>query len=248
MRPATIVTYIAFAALLVVTTSVMTVAATAAQPADASKVKVVDLSLRDVSVKDAIAELFRGTGLKYSVQPGVSGKVVELKLKGVTFKQGLDALAEAARFSYTVRDGVYVISPKSGAASTAAPVATQPPSTTATAQTGAGTGSQPAPPTVTAGAPNVVVNNQQSPVFYGNPAPPPYYPPYGFGGDMPFYQYGNVRILGGYPPVVVAGGNPYIIRNAAPVPPPPPGYVSPEVLRFLRGQWAIRSHTIITPY
>ena len=42
---------------------------------------VVNLELKDVPVKDAIAKLFEGAGLKYSMKPEVPGRVVELTLK-----------------------------------------------------------------------------------------------------------------------------------------------------------------------
>lgn len=232
-------------------------------PSPTSNVRIVNLELADVPVKDAIEKLFVGTGLKYNIRPGVSGRVVELKLKGVTFEQALDALMEAARLTYKLEDSVYIISPADAKASTSkdqGESATkqdtdkpqeQPPSE----QTPTDKTDTPAPNAqqglpsgqATATGPIIISNEQSAPVFYGHPLPPPYYLPYDLDGYPPVYQFGAVRILGGYPPVVVAGGNPYIIRHG-PLPPPPIGYVSPEVLRFLRTQWAIQNRTYITPY
>lgn len=228
-----------------------------------SNVRIVNLELADVPVKDAIEKLFAGTGLKYNIQPGVSGRVVELKLKGVTFEQALDALMEAARLTYKIENGVYVIGPADAKTATSKdqggpatkqdtskgqeqPKSEQVP--TDKAETPAPTAQQGLPAgQATATGPIIISNEQSAPVFYGQPLPPPYYFPYGVDGYPPVYQFGAVRILGGYPPVVVAGGNPYIIRHG-PLPPPPIGYVSPEVLRFLRTQWAIQNRTYITPY
>ncbi len=239
-------------------------AATKAAPAKPATAQIVDLELTNVTVPDAIARLFSGTGLKYAIEPGVSGKVVELRLKGVTFAQALDALAEAARFSYVVRDGVYVLSPTpsssagsygSGAAAKTAqspPAAGKaaPPTTlgpSGGAESPQTSQDQSAPGQQAASSGNVIINEQHAPVYYGEPGPSLRYSPYGLGGWPPVYGYGNVRILGGYPPIVVAGGNPYVIRRVPPLP-PPRGFVGPEVERFLRGQWAIHSRTIITPY
>jgi hypothetical protein len=227
-----------------------------------SNVRIVNLELADVPVKDAIEKLFAGTGLKYNIGPGVSGRVVELKLKGVTFEQALNALMEAARLTYKLEDGVYIISPADAKTSTSnnqgesatkqdtskpqeqLPSEQTPTDKTETTEPNAQQRSPTGQATVT--GPIIISNEQSSPVFYGHPLPP-YYPPYGIDGYPPVYQFGAVRILGGYPPVVVAGGNPYIIRHG-PLPPPPIGYVSPEVLRFLRTQWAIQNRTYITPY
>ena len=212
---------------------------------------LVNLELKDVSVKQAIDSLFSGRGISYYVDTGVTGRVVELELRGVTFEKALKALADAAGFTYTVQDGRYLIMPITTAAGaqTAAGPAKPPdkerPQGEAKPAAGEKQGeSHAAPPSEAmpqlppgqVASPNtqIYINNQAPPVIYGQPSIP-------YGGGYPYtYSLGNVGVVGGYPPVVVAGGtSTYWFRG--PMYPPPPGWVSPDVERFLRGQWAIRS-------
>lgn len=231
-----------------------------AKPAASTNVRLVNLELNNIPVRDAIGKIFEGTGLKYAILPGVSGRVVELKLKGVTFEQALDAMMEAARLTYTIEDGAYVISAaKAATGSVSAPAGSggaQPPPAQPRAQTQPPPVEQPpaseaqAPETGprTAGVGPLIINNEQhGPVFYGQPGFGQAYPPYDSWGYPPMYRFGQVSIVGGWPSVAIAGGVPYVLRRT-PLPPPPPGYVSPEVQRFLQTQWAIRNWTYITPY
>ncbi|MCX8052911.1 MAG: STN domain-containing protein, partial [Armatimonadetes bacterium] len=71
--------------------------------------KVVNLELKDTPVKEAIELIFQGSGLKYYISPGVSGRVVELKLAGVTVDEAINALVEAAGLTLKVQDGTYII-------------------------------------------------------------------------------------------------------------------------------------------
>jgi len=203
--------------------------------------RILNIELKDTPIKGAIDSIFRGTGLKYYIRPGVSGKVVELKLTGVTVEQAISALAEAAQLTVKIEDGAYIIAPGPKTAGPAyAPKAReqeQPGSQEpkGTVQTQGGNTAQ------------AIINQPpSSPVYYGQPGPynNPY--AYGYGGGYPnAYQFGQLSILGGYPPVVVAGGNPYILQRG-PLVPPPPGYVGPDLLRFLRTQWAIQPRTYLS--
>jgi hypothetical protein len=229
-----------------------------AKPAVSTNVRLVNLEIKDVSVRDAIGKIFEGTGLKYTIMPGVSGRVVELKLKGVTFEQALDAMMEAARLTYTIEDGAYVISAAKAATASVSAAAgsggAQPPSAQPRAQSppveqpnateaqASETGSR------NAGVGPVIIHNEQhGPVFYGQSGFGQAYPSYDLWGYPRMYRFGQVGIVGGWPSVAIAGGVPYVLRRT-PLPPPPLGYVSPEVQRFLQTQWAIRNWTYITPY
>lgn len=230
----------------------------AEQPKSASVAKTVSVELRDVPVAKAIDILFQGTGYRYSLQPGVTGKVVELKLHDITFEQALAAFTEAAELKYTIKDGVYTIGPAVATASGSGPagsVVIEPKQEAPEAQVvypqennyvnGEDVA---AAPIVQQPTTQVIVNQESpSPIFYGQPAMggyPDYGAPY-YGA--PYYQFGNVAILGngGYP--VVIAGRPSLYWRRVHAPPPPPGYVSADVLRFLRGQAAIESRTIVTP-
>jgi len=222
---------------------------------------VVNLELKDVPVKDAIAKLFEGAGLKYSMKPEVPGRVVELTLKGITFPQALDALAEAARFTYKVQDETYILTPmptaSTGNVSGGETAASVPGSSTASSQSPGGASDAAATQAAQTQSPTsdgqnatqtgVATGEQQTPVFYGELPPPDYYFAYELEVYRPVYEYGNLRFLGGHPPIVLAGGHPTVIRRVGGGL-PPPGYVGPDVLRFLRGQSAIGSRIIIAPH
>ena len=256
MKTVVLVSCIALASALVLALSPV------ARAEQADTAKIINLELKDTPIKEAIDSLFKGTGLKYYVQPGVSGKVVELKLKGITLDQALDALAEAAQLTYKVEDGAYIIcpAPKNAQAAGLSPPRPKPrvqPAMPAE-QPGMGPSRQPPPAQTGALAGASVGNNSAQvnitnppPSYYGNPGPYGGYGANGGGGGyggLPYYQVGSLGILGGgwgSGPVVVAGGNPYIIERM-PMPPPPPGWVGPDLLRFLRTQYAIQNRTFIT--
>lgn len=219
---------------------------------------MVNIELKDTPVKQAIDTLFQGTGKSYFILPGVTGRVIDLKLKGITFDEALKVLTDAAGLKYDLEDGVYTIGPADKIAAIAPEKVTgagpaiktapenkvaakteEPKQTTVEPQTVA------PPPQPTASPTMVVVNQAPAPVFYGHPAPP------AFGYDYPpIYRFGNINIVGrGFgSPIVVAGGTTHVV-GFGPIPPPPPGWVSPETMRFLRGQWAIQQRPyFITPY
>jgi hypothetical protein len=211
------------------------------------KAALVDLDLKNVTVEQGISALFAGTGYKYEIAPGVSGKVVELRLKGIKFEQALSLFTDAAGLTYTISDGVYIISPAAnpGQASRTiiqqgtAKYAQKPvknasvkyPQQTAQAQA-----SQPISPQVApqAAVPTQqVVVNQHAPVIYSQPSDNP-----GYYGYPPIYGAGNMGVIGGWGPLVNVGGYPYVARvGLGPV--PPPGWVGPDLLRFLRTMNAV---------
>jgi hypothetical protein len=256
MKTNALVSYIALAAALAFALSPAALAQQGGAASSASK--IINLELKDTPIKDAIDSLFRGAGLKYYIQPGVSGKVVELKLKGVTIDQAVDAIAEAAQLTYRVEDGAYIIGPAPKSAQSAKP-AQEPPKPreqTAMPAQQPGTGPTEQPPAEQKGAlagatvgnnsAQVTINQPPTPVYYGQPGGYGGYGGYGPYGGPQMYQFGSVGVLGGgWAPVVVAGGSPYIIQRL-PMPPPPVGYVGPDLLRFLRTQYAIQNRTFIT--
>jgi hypothetical protein len=190
----------------------------------------VNIDVANVSVRQAIDTLFEGRGLKYYIQPGVSGRIVQLKLKGIAFDQALKALGDAAGFSFRIEDGAYVIGP--GAAEVAIVHRAAPAQTKAQAPPEpAASPDQSAQGRDQSGrtAPVVVNNNISSPPAVNYSPPAPAYPaPY----PDPYYAYG------GWSPVVNLGSGPYVFGRF-PQPPPPPGWVSPDMERLLRFQWAV---------
>lgn len=211
---------------------------TSADKPAAKSTGLVNLVLKDVTVKQAIDKLFDGRGLSYSLQLGTTGKIVELTLKGISFDQALKSLTDAAGLTYRLEDGTYVITPAKTAATgpstqAAPPVQEQqPPEQPQQAY------QEPVPgPPVNTG--NTVVVGGTGPVFYGHPGPGvDLYGGYG----PPLYQFGNVGVLPGRfgNVVVVDGGhlNGAYSRDDLFFP-PPPGWVSPDMLRFLQNQWAL---------
>ncbi len=184
---------------------------------------LVNIDISNVPVKQAIDTLFEGRGLKYYIQPGVTGKIVELKLKGITFDEALKALGDAAGFSFRVEDGAYIIGPGAAQATTASQPApaqyTSPPPAQSITVAGAGPAPQPPPQPQPIIVNNVIPSPQAS---YSQPAaasPSPYF-------------------FGGWSPVVNLGSGPYVFGRFT-QPPPPPGWVSPDVERFLRFEWSV---------
>lgn len=192
----------------------------------------LDIDLKDVPVKQAIDTLFEGRGLKYYIQPGVKGRIVELRLKGISLDEGLQALGDAAGFSFRVDNGAYIISPGKAAPNSApAAVANVDSPFVDTAGSGGGPAmrQQPPPPV----APQVVINNNIS-------SPPPVNTTdasVGFGA--PFYGVGGTAFQGGwFGPTFNLGAGPYVFGQWA-QPPPPSGWVTPDVERFLRFNYAV---------
>lgn len=85
---------------------------TVALAQNAAPQNLISLELRDTPVRTAIDSLFKGTGVNYAIEPGVTGTIPNLSLKDVTFDQALKTLTRSAGLSYR-RDGdIYLISVK----------------------------------------------------------------------------------------------------------------------------------------
>ncbi len=218
------------------------------QPATGAS-KIVNIDLKDAPIKEAIDSIFKDSGLKYEIRPGVSGRVVEMKLAGVTVEQAITALVEAGQLTLKVADGAYVIGP--GAKSTASRSGSARDSRTAAAPGEQSVAAEPGgtvPPE--GGAADITADQPPSPVYYGHPgaaygdpyAYDPYYDPRAY---PPVYQIGHVRFIGGYPPVVIWGGDQTLLRRV-PLPPPAAGYMVPGLVRILRPQWWGQNRIFIT--
>ncbi|MEN6357667.1 MAG: STN domain-containing protein [Armatimonadota bacterium] len=220
----------------------LTILGSACVCAAGQKAALVDLDLKNVTVEQGISALFAGTGYKYMVEPGVSGKVIELKLKGITFEQALTLFTNAAGLTYTISDGMYIFSPVANPGQATRTIIqqgtakyAQKPVPSASVKYPQAQVSEPASPQTApqAAMPSQqVIVNQQAPVIYSQPGYNP-----GYSGYPPTYGAGNFG-FGGYWPLVAFGGFPYVTRfGLGPV--PPPGWVSPDSLRFLRNLNAI---------
>lgn len=211
---------VAFALIVVFAGSVIAYGAT-----DATVSGLVNIDIKNVPVKQAIDTLFEGRGLKYYVQPGVKGNIIELKLKGISFDEALKALGDAVGFSFRIEDGAYIIGPGAAQAKTARQPApaqyTTPPPAQSVTVVGAGPAPQPMP--------------QPQPIIVNNVIPSQ--PQVSYSPQPETYPNTNYS-YGGWSPVVNLGSGPYVFGRFA-QPPPPPGWVSPDVERFLRFQWAV---------
>lgn len=198
---------------------------------------LINLELQNTSVVEGIKALFEGSGYRYSIDPGITGKIIELTIKGFTFDQALKEFASAADFTYTVDNGNYVIRPAKvsvvsvpGRTIFARGTAPQLPV------------AQPEypPPMPT---PTQVVVTQNAPVVYSQQVTPMGggYGGNGYGGGYypPYYQAGNLRIASGWPPYNLTSDNPYILNVGYPPPPPPPGWLPYGMERFLRAANAL---------
>ncbi len=71
--------------------------------------RLITLDLRDATLEDALALIFRATPYSYTLAPGVSGRVT-LTLNNVTFTQALRAILEMHELTYRKEAGnVYYI-------------------------------------------------------------------------------------------------------------------------------------------
>ena len=141
------------------------------QPVNIPKVTV---HLSNTPVIDAIDAIFKNTGYKYTIEPGVSG-YISCRFKDVSFDQAIKSIAESTHLQYEIKGGRYIFRPMPPAQPTA-PI------------------DQPeAPPVPDKGqiipdAPVVPMGPEEGPIFYGSlgpgyaQLPPPgyYYPPSGF--------------------------------------------------------------------
>lgn len=204
----------------------------------------VDINLSNVPVRQAIQSIFEGRGLRYIIEPGVTGKVVEIKFKGVTVAEALKALGDAAGFTYTYEEGVYTISPKTAAvASTPAPRPEPAPKPVLPEPRYVGPVARAQQPSA---APIIVNNYPETSSRAGDLYA---YAPYGGWGWGPgYFGGGGYYNTGYYNPFYTIAPPPYMVGNFPP-PPPPAGWFSPDVEKVLRFQWAVpRRYGFITPY
>lgn len=225
---------------------------------------LVDINIKDVPVKQAIDTIFDGRGLRYIIEPGVTGRVVELTLRGVTVAEALKSLGDAAGFTFTIEDGIYMIGPKTAVAADPPAAQADPPATLVSTSASAPAAmpmARPmsvspavAPPPLRQTPPNGLytappnVNNVLPYGSYGNSVvgqlPPSADGVYGgYGG------YGGPGFYGGYGYPYYSSAPPWIL-GVWPNPPPPPDWVSVDQERLLRFQWAVtrRPSFIMPPY
>ena len=102
---------LAFAVIAISSLVIGAASAAADDGAQPPSEKKVTLQLANTPVIDAIEMLFRDTGYKYTVLPGVSGRI-NLRLADVPFEQALAKLTDLAGLEYQVKAGRYIIGPK----------------------------------------------------------------------------------------------------------------------------------------
>ena len=150
-------------------------AAATGDDAQPSGEKKVTLQLTNAPVIDAIDLIFKDTGYKYTIEPGVSG-TISLGLKDVPFEQALKTIAQSAGLTYKVASGQYVIqpkpkeeeAPKPEETSVTAEAAAKPEEPTSKVETAAN--DQPTTPTA---------QPEEGPIFYGQ-SYADLYPPFPF--------------------------------------------------------------------
>ncbi|MHB0999927.1 MAG: hypothetical protein ACYC27_11840 [Armatimonadota bacterium] len=81
--------------------------------ADIISYKKVSIDIKDIPVDKAIAKVFKDSGYKYTIGPGVTGKV-SLKLNDINFSSAVTALAKTANVMVTNINGTcgFYIKPK----------------------------------------------------------------------------------------------------------------------------------------
>jgi hypothetical protein len=102
---------VALVLVVMVFGSGLALAAAAGDDPQPTSDKKVTLQLSDTPVIDAIDRLFQGTGYKYTIEPGVSGRI-SLGFKDVPFEQAIRDVAEASGLTYRASGGRYVFAPK----------------------------------------------------------------------------------------------------------------------------------------
>ncbi|HOM72291.1 MAG TPA: hypothetical protein PLP86_08595, partial [Armatimonadota bacterium] len=96
-------------AMLVFSLSAMAVTAADDVTVPATEKKVT-LQLDGTPIIDAIDMLFKDSGYKYTIEPGVSGSI-SFGFKNVGFEQAVKTVAESAGLEYEVSGGRYVFRP-----------------------------------------------------------------------------------------------------------------------------------------
>lgn len=195
--------------------------APANEPSGASEEKLVTLQLSNTPVIDAIDYLFKGTGYKYTIEPGVSG-LINLQLNNVAFDRALKVLAEGAGLVYEVKDGRYIIGPKPKDADKSAVSASEREER------------RPGPETATPYEEPIAASDE-SPVFYGQDYLPDAYP-----SDEDIL---TAILLA--PQFVIVAGPPSI---EAPDVFPPPGLRSPSIRRLIEQKRFVDSLIIPRPF
>ena len=90
---------------------VLAICAYSAGQENAGTKKRVTADFRDTDVKSAIQILFDGTGLTYTIEPGVDGEVT-LKLENASFQDALRALLKSAdNLKLRMKENIYVFAP-----------------------------------------------------------------------------------------------------------------------------------------
>jgi hypothetical protein len=179
--------------------------------------KTVTLTASRMAVVDAIDLLFKDTGYKYKILPGVSGTIT-LALNNVAFDKALRSLADTADLQYQIQGSRYVISAKPK------PVRVSVSST--------------------AGSDQPPLDGQQPPAQEQPPMDQPVYYGHDYAYPVPteptYYDIGNLRlyVLPPFTREFVTNGNQHIE-----VPPilPPPGLRSPSLQRFIDQMNEVRS-------
>ena len=69
----------------------------------------VTIEIRDMDIREALAELFKGRGLSFSIAPDVTGKIPVLKFVDVPFRVVLDNFAKAADLVYRIIENDIVV-------------------------------------------------------------------------------------------------------------------------------------------
>lgn len=198
------------------------------QPANQKK---VTLQLSDAPVIDAIDYLFKNSGYKYTIEPGVSG-IISLGLKDVPFEQAVKNMANSADIDYQVKDNLYTFTPKPKAVTvtTVSPTETSPAVVEDEITT-----------IDTEESANIDVPVGEEPIFYGTEYPE-YYP------EMPYvYQTGNFMGFDYLPPGMDLTNS---ADNYGEVPPvlPPMSLRSASVQRFIDQMDAVRNIPGFYPY
>lgn len=250
------ITALVFAAFVITLSLPLAGWSNGAAPVSAEQSAMVNLELRDISVADGIKALFEGRGVKYTIEPGVTGRIIELTIKGVNFQEALKAFMEAAELTYSVNEGVYVIRPLNTKPVTSRTTTIyQRGESKPSAQSPPASFEPPAAPVNIAAVPTnqIIVNPQPSSNEAMYTPPPAMDPGYGYGGyggysPPPYYQIGNMVFPFGWPPYDINSA-PYITAYGSPNYPPPPGWVTPEWLQFMRTAYAMFPRPqYITPY
>ena len=167
----------------------------------AAKTTMVNLELKNTTVKAAIEAMFKGTGVTCHIGQGVVGTVVELRLKGLTLDQAVHAIADEAGFAVVFENGAYTVGLPSevslGRTTKARPVTED---------------LSPLPELATDSTGKAIDPTKQASVDSSGTAidPASAYPgqlgPYSYQPQM--YQFGQLRVVNSSEPIVLGSQNP----------------------------------------